>query len=76
MLEDRYKLHQIFILATRNNDTHDWKVSLYIAEPNLRLYKYCALKKTFATEAAAISRAQEVAHKWIDDGKPEPFPEE
>jgi hypothetical protein len=42
MLEDRYKLHQIFISTTRNNDTHDWKVSLYIAEPNLRLYKYCA----------------------------------
>lgn len=76
MLEDRYKLHQIFISTTRNNDTHDWKVSLYIAEPSLRLYKYCALKESFATEAAAISRAQELAHKWIDDGKPEPFPEE
>jgi hypothetical protein len=75
MLEDRYKLHQIFVSATHNNDTQDWKVTLYIADPNVRRYKYCALKKTFATEAAAISCARELAHKWIDDGKPEPFPE-
>jgi hypothetical protein len=68
--------HSVISPATRNNDTHAWNVSLYIADPNPRLYRYCALKKTFATEVAAISHAQEVAHKWIDDGKPEPFPEE
>jgi hypothetical protein len=75
MFEDRYKLHQIFISAINENDTHGWKVTLYIGQPDLTRYKYCALNKTFATEAEAVSRARELAHQWIDAGKPEPFPE-
>jgi hypothetical protein len=75
MFEDRYKLHQIFISAINETDTHGWKLALYIGQSDLSRYKCCRLNKRFATQAEAISRARELARQWIDAGKPEQFPE-
>ena len=41
----------------------------------VELFKQIKIRKNYPTESAAVDCALEAARKWIDEGKPELFPE-
>jgi hypothetical protein len=57
----------------QNFDPETWTPRIFIWLPvelsNIKI------RKNYPTEAAAVDCALEAARKWIDEGKPELFPE-
>jgi hypothetical protein len=74
MIEELYNSHHIFISLIQNFDPETWTPRIFIWLP-VELFKQIKIRKSYPTEAAAVDCALEATRKWIDEGKPELFPE-
>jgi hypothetical protein len=75
MFEELYNSHKIFIGFNYDLDSDTYTPDIYISFPHQEYFRHIKLIKTFATMGAALDRALALARKWIDEGKPELFPE-
>ena len=74
MIEELYKSHHILVSLIPNFDPDTWTPRVFIWLP-VEFFKQNQIRKSYSTKAAAVDRALEAARQWIDEGKPELFPE-
>ena len=74
MIEELDNFHHIFVSLVHNFEPDTWTRRIFIWLP-VEFFKHTKIRKRYSTEAAPVDRALEAARQWIDEGKPELFPE-
>ena len=74
MIEELYNFHHIFIALIENFDPETWTPRIFVWLP-VEFFTQIKIKRSYPSEAEAIDCALKAARQWIDQGKPQLFPE-
>jgi hypothetical protein len=74
MIEERYKSHYIFVALIEDFDPDTWTPRIFVWLP-IEFFGQIKMQKSYPSEAEAVDCALKAARQWIDQGKPEFFPD-